>query len=85
MGPAAQLLQMSTDSPARAVVVRALPIELAQFIKFSGLAESGGQAKQLITEGAVQLNGVVVTQKGRKLAAGDRVSLIGQTLLVQLA
>ncbi|MBS0630824.1 MAG: RNA-binding S4 domain-containing protein [Verrucomicrobia bacterium] len=76
---------MSTDSPARAVVVRAVPIELAQFIKFSGLAESGGQAKQLITEGAVSLNGVVVTQKGRKLAVGDRVALNGQTLIVQLA
>lgn len=85
MGPAAQLLAMSTDPSAQAVVVRALPIELSQFVKFSGAAESGGQAKQLISEGAVQLNGVVVTQKGRKLAAGDRVMLNGQTFIVQLA
>ncbi len=38
-----------------------------------------------ISEGAVQLNGTVVTQKGRKLAAGDRVTLNGQTFVVQLA
>lgn len=69
----------------RSVKVREVPIELCQFIKFGGLAESGGQAKQLVAEGSVQLNGVVETQKRKKLAAGDRVTLKGQTLVVELA
>jgi ribosome-associated protein len=70
--------------PDRSVVVRAIPIELSQFIKFSGLAGSGGQAKQLVAEGSVQLNGVVEKQKSKKLTAGDRVTLKGQTLIVEV-
>lgn len=71
-------------SSTRSVQVREVPIELCQFIKFGGLADSGGDAKQFITEGSVQLNGVVETQKRKKLAAGDRVTLNGQTLVVAL-
>ena len=51
----------------RKVVVRGVPIELCQFIKFGGLTESGGEAKQLISEGLVLLNGCVETQKRKKL------------------
>ena len=65
--------------------MREVPIELCQFIKFGGLAGSGGEAKQLIGEGNVQLNGRVETQKRKKLGVGDRVTLNGQTLVVQLA
>ena len=75
-----------TDSAApRAVVVRAVPIELCQFIKFGGLTESGGEAKLLIGTGVVLLNGAVETQKRKKLAAGDQVTVNGQTIVVQLA
>ena len=73
-----------SNSPTRSVKVRAVPIELCQFIKFGGLAASGGEAKQLVAEGSVMLNGVVETQKRKKLAAGDRVTLNGQTLVVEL-
>ena len=52
----------------RAVKVRAIPIDLCQFIKFAGLAASGGEAKQLVAEGKVQLNGVIETQKRYKAA-----------------
>ena len=69
----------------RAVVVREIPIELCQFIKFGGLAETGGGAKQLISSGVVLLNGTVETQKRKKLVAGDKVTVDGQTIVVQLA
>ncbi len=75
----------SSSSPPRDVVVREIPIELCQFIKFGGLAGTGGEAKQLISSGLAQLNGVVETQKRKKLAAGDRVTVNGQTIVVQLA
>ncbi len=74
----------NASSNARQVLVREIPIELCQFMKFGGLADSGGAAKQLISEGRVRLNGTVETQKRKKLAAGDRVTLGDQTLLVQL-
>ena len=75
------------NAPAnvRSVVVRSIPIELCQFIKFGGLATSGGEAKQFISEGSVLLNGTVETQKRKKLKVGDRVTLNDQTLVVQLA
>jgi ribosome-associated protein len=70
---------------ARNVTVRETPIELCQFMKFGGLADSGGAAKQLISEGRVLLNGAVETQKRKKLVAGDRVTLDEQTLVVHVA
>lgn len=75
----------SRPSSPRAVVVREVPIELCQFMKFGGLTESGGAAKQLISEGQVLLNGGVETRKRRKLAAGDVVTALGQSLIVKLA
>ncbi len=66
------------------VTVREVPIELCQFIKFGGLAATGGEAKQQIAAGQVTLNGVVETQKRKKLAVGDKVTLNGETLVVAL-
>jgi ribosome-associated protein len=77
-------VQVHNSSSPRKVVVREVPIELCQFIKFGGLTESGGEAKQLISEGAVLLNGVVETQKRKKLAVGDQVKANGHTIIVQL-
>jgi ribosome-associated protein len=74
---------MPTPTP-RAVVVRAVPIELCQFLKFGGLTGTGGEAKQVISQGLVLLNGIVETRKRKKLLAGDRVTCDGQTLVVQV-
>jgi ribosome-associated protein len=73
-----------SDSAPRDVIVRGVPIELCQFIKFGGLSGSGGEAKQLIAEGSVLLNGTVETQKRKKLAAGDRITVAGQTIVVRV-
>ena len=66
------------------VMVRETPIELCQFIKFAGLAESGGAAKQLVAEGSVLLNGAVETRKRKQLAPGDKVTVAGRTLVVRV-
>ena len=73
----------NTTTP-REVVVRGVPIELCQFIKFGGLSTSGGEAKQLIAEGSVLLNGALEKQKRKKLLAGDQVSVAGQTIVVKV-
>ncbi len=75
---------MSSASAPRQVTVRAVPIELCQFLKFGGLAESGGAAKQAVAERRVHVNGVLETRKRRQLAVGDVVTLEGRSLLVHL-
>jgi ribosome-associated protein len=57
-------------------------IRLADLLKVSGIAGSGGGAKALVQEGAVKVNGEVETRRGRKLHAGDRVSVAGQSIVV---
>jgi ribosome-associated protein len=52
-------------------------ITLAQALKAAGLTGSGGQAKHLVREAQVTVNGVVSTQPGRKLVAGDRFGVVG--------
>jgi ribosome-associated protein len=50
-------------------------ITLDALLKATGLADSGGMAKTLITDGLVQVNGEVETRRGRKLRVGDAVAL----------
>lgn len=59
-------------------------IKLDQFLKWRGLVETGGHAKQLIQGGEVLVNGEVETRRGRKLRTGDVVELAGQTVTVPL-
>ncbi|QLE54491.1 RNA-binding S4 domain-containing protein [Nostoc sp. TCL26-01] len=57
-------------------------IKLDQFLKFLGIAPTGGQAKLMIIDGNVKVNGVVETRRGRKLIATDEVTVEGKTFLV---
>jgi ribosome-associated protein len=77
--------QPASSTKPRDVIVREVPIELCQFIKFGGLSGSGGEAKQLIAEGSVLLNGVLEKQKRKKLLANDQVTVAGQTIVVKLS
>ena len=76
---------MTNENPSspRDVTVRNLPIDLCQFIKFAGLAESGGAAKQMVADGSVRVNGAVELRKRKQLAAGDEVSVGGRTIVVR--
>ncbi|MFS8856327.1 RNA-binding S4 domain-containing protein [Synechococcus sp. H55.7] len=59
-------------------------IKLDQFLKWAGVVSTGGQAKQLIQAGQVQVNGEVETRRGRKLRLGDEVRALGQVWQVHL-
>ncbi|MFT0762392.1 RNA-binding S4 domain-containing protein [Actinomyces sp. F1_1611] len=48
-------------------------IRLGQFLKLTGLVEDGAQARTLIQEGDVEVNGQVDTRRGRQLTPGDEV------------
>ncbi len=54
-------------------------LTLAQAVKAAGLATTGGQAKHLVREGNILVNGIVEIRPGRKLLAGDRFNLAGET------
>ena len=59
-------------------------IKLDQFLKWQGLAATGGEAKVMVQSGKVQVNGNVETRRGRKLVNGDRVTMGETTLVVAL-
>jgi len=60
------------------------PVELYKLMKFEGLASSGGEAKVIISEGLVRVNGEVETRKRRKMLAGDVLELAGEQFRVKL-
>lgn len=57
-------------------------IKLDQFLKLQGLTQTGGQAKLLIQSGEVRVNGQIEMRRGRKLVKGDRVTTLGETVVV---
>lgn len=57
-------------------------IKLQDLLKFAGAVETGGDAKLIIQEGRVSVNGEVCTMRGRKLRPGDRASIDGELELV---
>lgn len=52
-------------------------IRLDSFLKFKGIAETGGQAKQFIQDGIVRVNGEVCESRGKKLRDGDKILVFG--------
>ena len=58
-------------------------IKLGQALKAAGLVESGVDAKLVIQDGQVRVNGQVETQRGKKLFAGDMVEYAGKTIKIE--
>ncbi len=62
------------------VVLTQSPTELYKILKFEGLASSGAEAKLIISNGLVTVNGEVETQKRKKIIVGDTI-IFGNTTL----
>ena len=58
-------------SKVREVELMKEPVELYKILKFEGLVASGGEAKAVIADGQVKLNGEIETRKRKKIVAGD--------------
>jgi ribosome-associated protein len=68
--------------PTRDVTIAEDMIRLGQLLKLSGLAESGAEARSLVQEGLVRVNGEVETRRGRQLHRGDLVMVDGERVRV---
>jgi len=66
----------------RDVPIREQTIRLGQLLKLAGLADSGSEARALVQDGAVTVNGEIDTRRGRQLRRGDLVAVGGESVRV---
>ncbi len=71
----------SNDIP---VVISTEYIKLQDAMKFANIVYSGGEAKNLILEEQVKVNGEVCTMRGKKLRPGDKFEFMGQSYLITI-
>ena len=68
----------------RAVEISREPVELYKILKFEGMVATGGEAKMVISEGLVLVNGKVETRKRKKIVAGDTIEFDQEQIRIQL-
>ncbi|RDX36624.1 RNA-binding S4 domain-containing protein [Kangiella sp. HD9-110m-PIT-SAG07] len=66
------------------IIINKEPVELFKILKFEGIVGSGGEAKMVISEGLVKVNGNVETQKRKKVVSGDTIEFMDETYQVTL-
>lgn len=73
---------MTKPAPIDDVPIGGESIRLGQFVKFAGLLDSGGDAKEAVIDGFVTVNGEVDRRRGRQLQLGDIVGFEGRKVRV---
>ena len=68
----------------REIEISKEPVELYKILKFEGMVSSGGEAKAVIAEGQVLVNGKVETRKRKKIISGDIVEFGKEKVRIQL-
>lgn len=68
----------------RVVEISREPVELYKILKFEGMVGSGGEAKQVIAEGRVRVNGKVDTRKRKKIVTGDTIEFEQEMIQIKL-
>ena len=68
----------------RTVGISREPVELYKILKFEGMVASGGEAKLVIADGLVLVNGNVETRKRRKIVSEDIIEFDEDIILIQL-
>ena len=66
------------------VEISSEPVELYKILKFEGMVATGGEAKQVISEGLVLVNGKVETRKRKKIVTGDTIEFDHEKIRIQL-
>jgi len=68
----------------RKVEILKEPIELCKILKFESMVSSGGEAKSVIADGQVLVNGKIETRKRKKIVSGDIVEFGKEKIRIQL-
>jgi ribosome-associated protein len=68
----------------RVITVSTVPVELYKILKFEGLVGSGAEAKAVVAEGQVKVNGDVETRKRKKILDGDLIEFGKEKLRIVL-
>jgi ribosome-associated protein len=68
----------------RTVEITKEPVELYKILKFEGLVSSGGEAKNVVAEGLVSVNGETETRKRKKIVSGDIIGFADEEFQVSL-
>ena len=58
-------------------------ITLGQFLKFADIIQSGGEAKQFLSQNDVYINDELDVRRGRKLRSGDRLTILGKSYIIK--
>ena len=69
----------------RVVEITREPVELYKILKFEGMVASGGEAKLVIADGLVLLNGNIETRKRKKIVSGDTIEFDEEVIRIKLA
>ena len=68
----------------RVVEISREPVELYKILKFEGMVATGGEAKQVIAEGQVLVNGEVETRKRKIIVSGDTIEFAQDMIRIKL-
>ena len=68
----------------RDVEISKEPVELYKILKFEGMVSSGGEAKNVIADGLVLVNGKVETRKRKKIVSGETIEFGKEKIRIQL-
>ncbi|PCH61425.1 MAG: RNA-binding protein [Gammaproteobacteria bacterium] len=67
----------------REVEISKSPVELYKILKFEGMVSSGGEAKLVIADGQVTVNGEIETRKRKKIVSGDVIEFGEEKVLIK--
>ena len=73
-----------TQSDINQVFINKEPVELFKILKFEGLVASGGEAKSVIDDGQVKVNGETEKRKRKKILSGDAIEFAGNKYEIKL-
>ena len=67
------------------IKIKTKTIQLDQFLKWSNIVSTGGEAKSIIQAGKVQVNGEIEYRRSHKLSEGDKVKLIDENIIYKVS
>jgi len=72
------------ETQTEKIAIKTEFIKLDQLLKFSGVADIGSEAKQMVLDGIVKVNSEVCTMRGKKIRPGDLVEITGEDIIIRL-